>query len=151
MTTTMTDVDNLAELRRRKALLKTKLETERQELQATLQELRENLTPAIIARQVIGSFFQGDQKEEETEKKGLAAVNWQGGLRLVTSLLVRDPRASFLLNNVAPIALRLAPKIWEKANDVLPSRTKIFGSMRKRVGKMRARFQEVEDDSAWFV
>ena len=145
----MTDADNLAELRRRKALLKTKLETERKELQATLQELRENLTPATIARQVVGSFFQADKKEE-TDKKGLAAINWQGPVRLVTSLLVRDPRASFLLNNVAPIALRLAPKIWEKATDALPSRAKIIGTLRRRVSIMRVRFRE-EDDSSWFV
>lgn len=115
-----------------------------------MQELRENLTPAIIARQVVGSFFQSDQKDNP-EKKGLAGMNWQGPLRLATSLLVRDPRASFLLNYVAPVVFRMAPKVWQKASQALPTRVKVFGSLRLRVRRLRARFHEVEDDSAWFV
>ncbi|MEO6039612.1 MAG: hypothetical protein ABIQ93_14455 [Saprospiraceae bacterium] len=150
MTTNRTDVDNLAELRRRKAALKERLEMERSELQATVKELRENLTPATIARQVVGSFFQGDQPAGEG-KKGLAGVNWQGPLRLATSLLVRDPRASFLLYNVTPFVLRTAPKIWRKASDALPTREKVFGNLRLRVRRLRARFREIQDESTWFV
>lgn len=140
----------MAELRRRKAVLKARLQTERAELQATVQELRENLTPATIARQVVGSFFKRDEKEN-TENKSLTAVNWQGPLRLVTSVLVRDPRASFLLNNVAPFAWKMAPKVWEKAKASLPSRANVFGSLRLRVRKLRSRFQEIQDESSWFV
>ena len=151
MTTNRTDADNLAELRRRKAVLKARLETERSELQTTVQELREHWTPATIARQVLGSFFDSDQAEGTDKKGPLAGINWQGPLRLATSVLVRDPRASFLLNNFAPFALRMAPKIWQRASKSLPSKTKVFGTLRLRVRKLRARFREVQDESSWFV
>ncbi len=144
------EVDNATKLRRRIVELKARINVERSELQATMHELRDQLTPGTIARQVIGSFLTPDRPANAL-KDELTGLAWQLPLRLLTNVLVRDPRAAFLIKNVAPVAIHYAPQIWEKASASLPARAQVYSMLRKRVIKLRARFREVEEDASWFI
>ncbi len=147
---TLTDTGNAAELRRRIAALKTRIAGERTELRASVQEIRDNFKPAAIARQVVGTLL-GTDRPSEAVKNGLTGLAWQLPIRLLTNVLVRDPRAAFLLKNVAPVAIHFAPKIWKSARPSLPTRIKMYGMLRKRVTRLRTRFREVEEDASWFI
>lgn len=147
---TLTDVDNAVELRRRIANLKTRIAGERTELQSSMQDWRSNFTPATIVRQVAKSLLPTDRPADALTN-GLTGLAWQLPLRLLTNVLVRDPRAAFLIKNLAPLAIRYGPVIWEKASQSLPTRVKIYGMLRKRIIKLRARFREVEEDASWFI
>ncbi len=146
---TLTDVDSATKLRRRIMELKAHIEGESTELQTAVQQWRDQFTPGTIARQVVDAFL--DKNRPDALKDELAGLAWQLPLRLLTNVLVRDPRAAFLLKYVAPIAIPLAPKIWNKASKSLPSRVKVYGMLRKRVIKMRARFRVEEEDASWFI
>ncbi len=147
---TLTDVDSAATLRRRITDLKMRMAGERTELKATVHGLRDNFTPGTIARQVVGSLL-GTDKPADALKNGLTGLAWQLPLRLLTNVLIRDPRAAFVLKYVVPIALPLAPKIWKKANESLPTRVKIYGMLRKRVSRLRTRFREIDEEASWFI
>ncbi len=147
---TSTAVDHATTLRRRIADLKNRVVGERTELRTTVQELRNQLTPTAIAKRVVGSLLNQHQTVP-TIQDGLTTLAWQLPLRLLTNVLVRDPRAAFLIKTVAPVAMHFAPKILEKANVSLPTRIKVYGLLRKKVIKLRSRFRVVEEDASWFI
>ena len=147
---TLTDTDNAAELRRRIVDLKARITGERTELQSSMQDLRNHFAPATIARQVANSLLRTD-RPADVLANGLTGLAWQLPLRLLTNVLIRDPRAAFLIKNVAPLAIRYGPGIWKKASAVLPTRVKVYSMLRKRIIKLRARFREVEEDASWFI
>lgn len=147
---TLTDTDNATALRRRIADLKIRIAGERTGLQNSMQDLRRHIAPAAIVRQVASSLL-GTERPAAVLTNGLTGLAWQLPLRLLTNVLVRDPRAAFLIKNVAPLAIRYGPVIWEKASQSLPTRVKIYGILRKRIIKLRARFREVEEDASWFI
>ncbi len=147
---TLTDVDNAMELRRRITDLKARIAGERTELQSSLQDWRHHFAPVTMARQVANSLL-GTERPADALTNRLTGLAWQLPLRLLTNVLVRDPRAAFLIKNVAPLAIRYGPKIWAKASAALPTRVKIYSTLRKRIIKLRARFREVEEDASWFI
>ncbi len=147
---TLTNVDNASKLRRRIADLKSHIAGERSELQATVHELRDQFTPGKIVQQVVGSFLNADRPTDAL-KNELTGLAWQLPLRLLTNVLVRDPRAAFLIKNVAPVAIHYAPQIWQKASASLPARAKVYAMLRKRIIKLRARVRDVEEDASWFI
>jgi|GEM_PF-5495734 len=147
---TLMNVDNAVKLRHRIIELKLRIAGERNELQATMQELRDQLTPGTIARQVVGSLLN-TRPPANALKDELTGLVWQIPLRLLTNVLVRDPRAAFLIRNVAPVAIHYAPQIWERASASLPARARVYSMLRKRIIKLRARFREVDEDAAWFI
>ena len=147
---TLTDGNSPSKLRRRITELKNRIDVERSELKTTMHELRDQLTPGTVARQVVGSFLNKD-RSTDILKDQLTGLAWQVPLRLLTNVLVRDPRAAFLIKNVAPVAIHYAPQIWEKASRSLPNRANFYNMLRKRVIKLRARVREVEEDAAWFI
>lgn len=147
---TLTEVDTKTKLRSRIAKLKTRIAGESSELQATVYELRDQFTPGKIAHQVVSSFLNTDRSNDAL-KNQLTGLAWQLPLRLLTNVLVRDPRAAFLIKNVAPVAMHYAPQIWERASASFPNRANFYNMLRKRVIKLRARVRDVEEDASWFI
>jgi hypothetical protein len=140
------DVHNLAELQRRKAELKAKIDQETTELKATLELVKEDLKPANFVKSAFFSLIGMDGKNK-TEQAPASPGNEHPikrlgrslPVQLITNLLIRDPRLKLLLQYAAPVAIEMGPDLWEKASNSIPSRKSMVHSMRQRLAKLRNR------------
>ena len=140
---TKTHVDNLKELRRRKAELKTRLEAEQAEIRTDWQELRTELRPsklmANFAQSLLGT---SDQAGASGFTAGL-----QGPLRLATDLLVGNTRARVILKIVTPLVLTYLPKLAQKAKSITldKSKAKVYGTLRKGIAGLRSQLKRKKE------
>jgi hypothetical protein len=146
---TKTHVDNLRELRDRKAQLKTRLDTEQNELRANWQEVRANLQPSQIIANFAQSLFSGSAGQPGKEASGLAA-NLQGPLQIATDLLVGNARARLILRVVTPLFLTYLPALAKRAKGVSldKSKAKLYGSLRKSVSGLRNQLKRKKAEAA---
>lgn len=141
------DIHNQAELQRRKAELKAQMHREFTEIQETMKLVREDLRPVNVVKSAVNSFLGRDKQSANTNTDlisgdiGNRINNFQGPIRMITNVLVRDPKIAFLLKTVGPVILALAPKLAEKAGEALPHRSEIFSGLRRRVAGLRKRLR----------
>jgi hypothetical protein len=144
---TKADVDNLSELRRRKAELKVKMDAEQAEIKEVWQEVRSDLQPGEIIGQAIKSML-GMSKKTETPADQ-AALGWasrlKGPLSLVSSLFVRDPKVALLLKVVTPLTVAYLPGLARKAKEITPDKKDLIGALRKGVSGLRRRLKKKND------
>ena len=131
---TRADVDNLTQLRRQKALLKSKIESERTELHALWQQLRTNYEPAQLATSVAQNLLGIGERPEN-------AGNLAGPLKLVADLFLRDPRYKLLFKYIAPMVVSSVPRLMKQAKDSIPEKTEIYGALRRGVANLRSKLR----------
>jgi len=109
--TTKADVDNLSELRQRKAELKARITAEQAEIRETWQTVRTDFEPSRLVGTMAKSLLGISDKPATTaDQTALSmASDLQGPLKIATSLFVRDPRIALLLKFVAPLAVAYWP------------------------------------------
>lgn len=139
----MTKVDNLEQLRQRKAALKTRMDVERTELMATYQALRAEMEPAKLVTNVARSLL--GIKEKATDKtSGITdfATRFSGPMKVVADLLVREPRIRLLVKYIAPLIITYLPQVARKARDITPEKAEIYGFLRQGVTGLRKKFHK---------
>ena len=141
------DVDNLDELRRRKAALKEKLDAEQTEIKEVWQEVRSDLQPGhIIGRAVKSVLGISSQPENDVDE---AALGWasqlKGPLKIVADLFVRHPAASLLLKVVPPLTVAYLPRIARKVKEIAPGKKDLIGVLRKGVSGLRNKLKKKND------
>ena len=145
---TKADVDTLAELRQRKAQLKAQMQAEETEIKTIWQEVRSDLEPGELAGQALKSMLGFNKKNKNASDD--AALNLagrlSGPLRLVTDVLVRDPKVALLLKLATPLSVAYLPKITRKAKEAIPTKGKLFGALRKGVAGLRKRLKGGDND-----
>lgn len=156
---TKKDVDNLTELRKRKAELKAQLEKEKAELQATVLLVREDMKPANFIKHAVTGFLGIDQKSDQTEDSNAKpGLGWGLPLQLLADALIPNRRIANLIKTLGPAALIYAPKLAKKAGDAIPSKAAIYGTMRSKIAGLRSKLKKKnespdlpEDDSHIFI
>lgn len=140
---TTTHVDNLRELRQRKAALKTRLNAEQSELRATWQELRSDLRPSHLMANFAKSLLG---PSEQPGTSGMAA-NLQGPLRMATDLLIGGSRTRLLLNIALPLVLTYLPNLTQKVKGISlnKSKAKVYGTLRKGIAGLRSQIKRKKD------
>lgn len=136
---TRADVDNITQLRRQKALLKSKIESEQTELKAMWQQLRTEYEPAQLATSVAQNLLGIDERPGNAG--GLA-----GPLKLVADLFVRDPRYKLLFKFIAPMVVSSVPRLMKQAKDSIPERTRIYGALRRGVANLRGKLRRKKNN-----
>lgn len=146
---TKTHVDNLRELRERKAELKTRLDREQAELRADWKEVRANLQPSQIIANFTQSLFGGPSEQPMSGARGSMA-NWQGPLELATDLLVGNARARLILRVVTPLFLTYLPNLAQRTKGLSldKSKSKIYGTLRKGVASLRTQLKRKKIETA---
>ncbi len=134
--------DNLAELQRRKAALKARMEQERTALKVTFQEFRQEIEPANLLKNAVKSTFGFGGKTPDEADSGLLG-RLPGPLRLVADLFIRDPRAAFVIKFVAPTALKFLPQILPDKEQL--KQLKPWQQLRKGVSSLRNRLRKNKD------
>ncbi|HRI59888.1 MAG TPA: hypothetical protein PK228_09195 [Saprospiraceae bacterium] len=144
---TKTHVDNLNELRQRKAELKARLDTEQAEIRADWQELRSELRPSKL----MANFAQSLLNPPDQAGAGASgfASSLQGPLRMATDLLIGDTRSRVLLKIVTPLVLTYLPKLAQKVKGISldKSKAKVYGTLRKGVAGLRSQFTRKKRDA----
>lgn len=137
------DIHNQAELQRRKAELRARMDREFAEIQETMKLVREDFRPANVLKSAVNSLWKPKGGDSETglitEAVGERIAGLRGPVRLLTSLLVRDPRIALILKAVGPVILGMAPKLVERAGEKIPRRKSVYGALRRRVAALRAK------------
>ncbi len=140
---TTTKVDNLEELRQRKAALKARLDTERTELIASYQALRSEFEPAKLVTNVARSLLGIRKKDTGKTGEGTDfATRFSGPMQVVTDLLVREPRIRLLFKYVAPLIITYLPQVVRKAKDITPEKAEVYGFLRQGVAGLRKKFHK---------
>lgn len=132
-------IDSLEELHQRRAELKATIDKQRNELEQTVVELRQDFRPARIIRNIASDFFKPDKSTDGDEKSGFAS-NMKFPLQLASDLFVRDPRIAIALRVVTPLVVKYLPKLADlagKARDVVPGRAELLSALRNNVSKLR--------------
>ncbi|MCW5923024.1 MAG: hypothetical protein KIS77_11805 [Saprospiraceae bacterium] len=144
---TKTQVDNLSELKRRKAELKTRLEREQADLRASWQEVRSDLRPSQLASSFAQSLL-GLSEPPGPVATGVAN-SLRGPLHVATDLLVGNTRARVLLKIVAPLLLAYLPNLFKKAKGVSlrSSKAKLYGALRSGVADLRSQLKRKKTDT----
>lgn len=141
------DIHSQEELQRRKAKLKAQIDREFAEMQETMKLVREDLRPINVVKNAMNSFLGRDHQSANpntdliSEDIGKRIGNIQGPIRMITNVLVRDPKIAFLLKTVGPVILALAPKLAEKAGDALPNRSEVYSGLQRRIAALRKRLR----------
>ncbi|MEI6409233.1 MAG: hypothetical protein WCR52_07625 [Bacteroidota bacterium] len=144
------DIRSQAELQRRKAELKAQMDREFVEIQETMKLVREDLKPINVVKAALNSFLGRDNHQANantdmiSEEIGKRIGRFQGPIRIVTNVLVRDPKIAFMLKTVGPIILAMGPKLAEKAGDALPRRSEVYGNLRQRIAGLRKRLRRTK-------
>lgn len=135
-------MNNLRELRERKAELKIRLQAEQSELRADWQELRADLQPSQIIANFTQSLFGGPSEQPMSGTRG-AMANWQGPLELATDLLVGNARARLILKVVTPLFLTFLPNLAQKTKGISldKSKAKVYGTLRKGITSLRGQLK----------
>lgn len=144
---TKTHVDNLRELRQRKAELKARLYAEQSELREDWRELRAELRP----NQIIAKFTQsllGTTDQMQAGSTGLAA-SLQGPLRLASDMLIGNTRTRLLLNLLTPLVLTYLPRLTQKVRGISldKSKAKMYGTLRKSIAGLRSQLKRKKTDA----
>ena len=144
---TKTHVDNLRELRQRKAELKARLDAEQAELREDWRELRAELRP----NQIIAKFTQsllGTSDQTQAGSTGLAA-SLQGPLRLASDMLIGNTRTRLLLNLLTPLVLTYLPRLTQKVRGISldKSKAKMYGTLRKGIAGLRSQLKRKKTDA----
>lgn len=136
---TKTHVDNLDELRQRKAIVKARLDAEQAELQATWKEIRSDLQP----RKLMANFAESLLGASESSGKSGFASNLQGPLRLAADLLIGNARTRLFLKIATPLVLTYLPRLTQKARGISlnKSKAKIYSALRKGVSGLRSQLK----------
>lgn len=145
---TQTHVDNLNELRQRKAVLKARLDAEQAELRADWQELRTDLQPGRLMARFAQSLLS--PSEPSATGTGGVASALQGSLRLATDMLVGNARARLLLKLAMPLLLTYLPQLTQKVKGISldKSKAKLYGTLRKGVAGLRSQLKRKKSDTA---
>lgn len=133
-------IDSLEELRQRRAELKDQIETQRDELENTVSELRRDFRPAKIIRNIAADFFNPDTPSSKDDGKSGFADSIKFPLQLATNLLVRDPRIAIALRVVTPLVLKYLPELGGMADKVrssVPGKAQLLSALRNNVSKLR--------------
>lgn len=135
---TQTHVDNLNELRRRKAEVKVRLDREQAELRAEWQEVRTELKPARLMANFAKSLLS--PSEPNVPGPGGVATVLQGPLRMATDLLVGNARMRVLLKVLTPLVLTYLPQFSQKIGNMSfqKSKAKLYGTLRQGVSGLRS-------------
>jgi hypothetical protein len=147
------DIHSQAELQRRKAELKAQMDREFAEIQETMKLVREDLKPVNVVKSTLNAFLGRDNQAANantdlvSEEIGRRIGNFQGPIRMITNVLVRDPKIAFLLKTVGPIILALAPKLAEKAGDAIPDRSELYSGLRRRIAGLRKRLSRKKTEA----
>lgn len=136
-------MDNLAELRQRKAELKVRLLAEQAELRTTWQELRKDLRPNEFMVDFAQSLFG---KSGLSDSLGLSS-KLQGPLRLATDLLFGSSRSKVLLNVAMPFILTHLPRLTQVVKGISFNKTKsnVYGTLRKGIAGLRSQIKRKKD------
>ena len=147
--TTKADVDNLSELRQRKAELKARITAEQAEIRETWQTVRTDFEPSRLVGTVAKSLLGFSDKPGTAADQGALgmAAGLQGPIKVATDLFVRDPRIALLLKFVAPLAVAYWPHIIRRAKKLTPTKTKMYGSLRKGVAGLRKQLKRKKSDT----
>lgn len=121
---TKADVDNLVELRRRRAILAAKIKTQREELNGTIKDIREDLKPAQLIKNTLDAF----SRPVESGILGAFLQN-PAGLRLVTNfaittLIRSNTKGVQLLRAVAPAVIQALPGVVRLTRNLWKNRGK---------------------------
>lgn len=141
-----TKVENLDQLRQRKAELQSRIKSEKAEILASWQEIRGDLEPGKIIANAAQSLL-GLSEQPGRGKPG-AAMRLQGPLQVATNLLVRSPQARLLLELAVPLVLTYLPRIVNKVKGISVDKTKVklYGTMRKGVAGLRKQLHRKKSD-----
>ncbi|GAB4498039.1 MAG: hypothetical protein OHK0019_32740 [Saprospiraceae bacterium] len=143
---TTAHVNNLDELRQRKAIVKARLDAEQAELQATWKEIRSDLQPrklmANFAESLLGAYASSG-------KTGFAS-NLQGPFRLAADLLIGNARTRLFLKIATPLVLTYLPRLTQKARGISlnKSKAKIYSTLRKGVSGLRSQLKRKKSDTS---
>lgn len=145
---TKTHVDNMRELRQRKAELKSRLDAEQAELRANWKEVRANLQPSQIVANFAQSLFGGPAEQPVSGKRGMS--EWQGPLQMATDLLIGNARARIILRVITPLLLTYFPGLIQKTKgmSIDKSKAKVYGTLRKGVASLRGRLKRKKTETA---
>jgi hypothetical protein len=133
-------IDSLEELRQRRAKVKAKIDLQKTELEVTVKELRRELRPARLVRNIVADIFKPDTPSASDNGKSGFASNIKFPLQLATDLLSRDPRIGFALRIVTPLVVKYLPELANlagKARNALPGRAELLSALRNNVSKFR--------------
>ncbi len=104
------DVDNLNELLRRKQQVAEKIQAQRLELNQTLGELKDDLTPARLLHYTLKSFARPNEPSLLR-----TIIENPAGIRLVTDFAIntlsRNPRTARTLRAIVPLLIQAIPTI----------------------------------------
>lgn len=120
---TKADVDNLAELRRRRAALAERMKEQRKELNQTYQEIREELKPNRILQHTLDAFAK-------PADHGILGAILQNptGLRLVTDFAITalfpNIRGVRVVRALAPAVLQSIPGLVRITKNLFTRRPK---------------------------
>lgn len=144
---TQTHVDNLNELRRRKAEVKARLDREQVELRADWQELRSELKPGRL----MASFAKSLLSPSESGSSGPGGIGsvLQGPLRMATDLLVGNARMRVLLKVLTPLVLTYLPRFSQKIGSMSfqKSKANLYGTLRKGVSGLRSQLNRKKTEA----
>lgn len=134
-------MDNLNELRRRKAEVKVRLDREQVELRAEWQEVRSELKPARLMANFAKSLLS--PSEPNVPGSGGVASVLQGPLRLAADLLVGNTRMRVLLKVLTPLVLTYLPRFSQKVGNLSfqKSKARLYGTLRKGVSGLRTQLK----------
>jgi len=135
------DINNLAELQRRKEVLKAQLAREKAELIYTVHLVREDMKPENLVKNAVSSFL-GIDDMKETPVGGKIAGALRMPLSILTDVLIGNRRLNFLVKSLTPAVLDIGPKLVQKAGDMLPEPGAIYGKMRESVAGLRKRLHK---------
>jgi hypothetical protein len=143
-------MDNLAKLQRRKAELAAQIEQQRSDLKNTMLEIREEIEPSKLLKKAVSGAL-GMSADKLGEDKGVLG-RLPAPISFVLDLLVRDPRLSFLIKLVAPLALKYLPSISsttsapdsEEKTPEKPVKVKIYSRLRQGISALRGKLRKQE-------
>lgn len=143
-------MNNLEKLHRRKAELAAQIEQQRSDLKKTMLEIREEIEPSKLLKKAVSGAL-GMSSDKPGEDKGVLG-RLPAPISFVLDLLVRDPRLSFLLKLVAPLALKYLPTIGSSASTPdtdektpdKPPKVKFYGRLRQGVSALRGKLRKPE-------
>jgi hypothetical protein len=139
---TKSDVDDLRELRQRKAELKLRIEAEQVEIRSAWQDFRANMEPVKIAADVAQSLLGFS---DSNGKSSLLLAP----LRLAADLFIGSSRAKLLFTLAAPLALTYLPQLTNKIKgfSLKETKPKIYGALRKGVAGLRSQLRRKKADA----
>ncbi|MBU6343564.1 MAG: hypothetical protein KGS48_18845 [Bacteroidetes bacterium] len=117
------------------------MEGELLEIKATLALVREDLKPGNLVKSAFYTLIGAEQRKKtnpDAPEHPVRRIGKMLPVQLLANMLVRDPRLKVLFHYLAPVAIDVAPEVWDQAEKHLPSRL----SLLERWLKLRAYFRK---------